>query len=125
MRLARWIFGTAAVYGVLALLPLYFLEDTIARVAPPALTHVEFYYGFIGIALAWQLLFALIACDPLRWRPAMLCAVAEKLGFALPVVLLHAAGRAGADTLALALIDLLLGAAFVAAYRQTRPEQQR
>jgi hypothetical protein len=41
MRLARWIFAATSVYGLIVLLPLYCLEQRIARDAPPPITHPE------------------------------------------------------------------------------------
>ena len=72
MKFARWTFGGAGVYGLLAILPLYFLEDRIAQDTPPAVTHPEFYYGFVGLGLAWQMAFLGIASDPARYRLMML-----------------------------------------------------
>jgi hypothetical protein len=52
MKVARWIFGIAGVYGILVMAPLYFAEAAIAKNDPPGITHVEYFYGFIGITLA-------------------------------------------------------------------------
>ena len=53
-RFARWVFLVAGVYGVLVVLPQYSLEARIARDFPPPITHPEYFYGFIGVALAWR-----------------------------------------------------------------------
>ena len=53
-RVARWVFLVAGVYGVLVVLPQYSLEARIARDFPPPITHPEYFYGFIGVALAWR-----------------------------------------------------------------------
>jgi hypothetical protein len=79
MIFARRVFTVAGVYGVLVLLPMLFLEEVVARLAPPGFTHPEFYYGFVGVALAWQLVFLLVGRDPARLRPVMLPAVLEKV----------------------------------------------
>ena len=42
MRLARWTFLLAGIYGLLALVPHCFLLDRIARETPSAVTYVEF-----------------------------------------------------------------------------------
>jgi hypothetical protein len=52
MRFAKIVFACAAVWGFLALTPLYFLFAMIGRQDPPAITHPDFYYGFVGVALA-------------------------------------------------------------------------
>jgi len=55
---------------------------------PPAL-----FYGFAGVALAWQFVFLIIASNPVRFRPLMLVGILEKLGFFLPTVALYAQHR--------------------------------
>lgn len=120
MKFARIVFSIAAIYGLLVLLPLYFLRDAVGRSTPPAITHPEFYYGFAGIAVLWQLVFVLIATDPARYRPLMLLAVLEKLAYTVPVVILHLRGEVPKSTVSLALVDPLLGVFFFAAYLTTR-----
>ncbi|GMU66290.1 MAG: hypothetical protein AMXMBFR36_25640 [Acidobacteriota bacterium] len=120
MNFARRVFRIAAIYGILALAPQYFLEDKVGRDFPPPITHPEHFYGFVGVALAWQFLFLLIAKDPVRFRPAMPVAVVEKLAFGGAAVVLYALGRIPTAVLGVGLIDLVLAALFVAAWRATR-----
>ncbi|MGH7494644.1 MAG: hypothetical protein ACREOO_19905 [bacterium] len=68
MKFAKWVFRIAGIYGLIVLTPMYFTEGQISRDFPPAPTHPEYYYGFIGVALAWQVLFLLLSKDPLRYR---------------------------------------------------------
>jgi hypothetical protein len=119
MRFAKIVFTVAGVYGVLALAPQYFLEERIGRDFPPPITHPEHFYGFIGVALAWQLLFFVIARDPLRLRPAMLPAIAEKLSFGIAAPLLYAQGRVPAAVLGFGIVDLVLATLFFVAWRRT------
>jgi hypothetical protein len=119
MKLPKIVFALAGVYGILFLVPCYFLEGAIARTSPPAITHPEYFYGFLGVSLAWQAGFLLIARDPVRYRALMLVGVLEKLGFGLPAVLLFAMQRIPASMLLAGLADLTLGAAFVLAYLRT------
>jgi hypothetical protein len=119
MKFARWTFGVAGVYGVLVILPLYFLEGRIAQDTPPAITHPEFYYGFVGLGLAWQLAFLGIATDPARYRLMMLPSVVEKFSFAIAVAVLYCQDRVAPRMLAAAAGDLLLGILFIIAYRTT------
>ncbi len=123
MTFARRVFTVAWVYGFLSLLPMYFMEAWYMERLPPALTHPEFYYGFIGVALAWQALFVLIAREPARLRPAMLPAVLEKLGWGIAVPVLVLQGRAPSFFLPAAAIDLLLAVLFVMAWRKTSEPQ--
>lgn len=118
-RFARRVFSLAGAYGVLVLAPQYFLAERLGRDAPPALTHQEFYYGFVGIALAWQFAFLLIGRDPVRYRPMMLPAVLEKLAFGVPALVLYARRQLAPTLLGFGLLDLLLAVLFALAYRRT------
>ena len=119
-RFARRVFIAAGVYGLVGLLPLYFFEQRFAELFPPALTHPEFFYGFAGVALAWQVAFLVIGSDPARFRPLMLPAVLEKLGYGLAVVTLVVQGRTPVLLVTTAVIDLVLAILFAAAYLRTR-----
>ena len=109
----------AGVYGVLAILPLYFLEGRIGQETPPAITHPEFFYGFVGVGLAWQLAFLCIASDPVRYRLLMLPAVVEKFSFAIAATVLYFNGRLAATMLGFGSLDALLGVLFLIAYWKT------
>ena len=117
---ARRVFLIAGIYGLIVLVPQYFLEAKTSADYPPAITHPEYYYGFIGVAVAWQLAFLVIARDPVRYRPLMLVAVVEKAAFGVPAVILYALGRLSGQMLAAGLIDLTLGLLFALAYTRTR-----
>jgi len=117
---ARRIFTIAAIYGAIILLPLYFAEPMMAKAGKP-MTHPELLYGFVGAALAFQLVYWTIGRDPLRFRPLMPIAVLAKWGFGIPVAILFAAGRVDAITFALSSIDLAISILFLVAWRITRP----
>lgn len=116
MRFSRLLFLLAGWYGLVVLGPMCFLEGYVSRNDPPAITHPEYYYGFLGAALAWQFVFLLIAADPLRYRPLIIPAILEKAGYGIAVVLLLSAGRVSPGPAAGGFIDLILCALFVAAY---------
>ncbi len=78
MKFARGVFSIAGVWGLLVLIPFYFMFDSLGREAPPPLTHPEFYFGFLAVALAWHFAFLVIAVDPVRYRPLMLVAVCSR-----------------------------------------------
>ena len=105
------MFRGAAIYGVLVLVPMYFLP--MPPVSP------ETYYGFVGCALVFQWLFWIIGGDPLKYRPLMLAAVAEKLVFSVPALALIAAGRTPTVVAFFAVMDLLLGTGFLIARSRT------
>src|SRR5581483_7945536 len=119
MKFARWVFLLAGIWRIVVLSPLYFLEKFIGVQHPPPITHLEYFYGFIGVALAWQILFLIIASDPVRYRGAMLAAVVEKFAFVLAVYALLAKQRVDASMALAATIDLLLGILFIIAFVRT------
>ena len=118
-RFARRVFTVAGTYGLIVLVPQYFLAARIGRDTPPAITHLEYFYGFIGVAVAWQFVFLLIGRDPERYRPLMIPAVLEKLAFGVPAIILYVQGLLPGSVLFFGLLDLTLGAFFVAARRAT------
>ena len=122
MKFARITFLVAAIYGVLALAPQYFLEGYIGRTDPPAITHPEFFYGFIGVALAFQIVFLIISRDPVRYRPLMLASVVEKFSFGIAAVVIYDQGRLSANMLGAGLVDIVLGALFIASFFKTPKE---
>lgn len=117
---ARRIFLIAGIYGLIVLTPMYFLESRTGRDSPPAITHPEYYYGFIGVALAWQVVFILISRDPARYRLMMIPSILEKATFAVAVVVLFQLGRTGRTMLAAGLIDAMWGILFIVAFLRGR-----
>lgn len=120
VRFARRVFYAAAIYGFVVMLPQYFLERSTGVRNPPAITHPEYFYGFIGVALAWQLVFCMIARDPVRYRPIMLAAIVEKVSFGVATIVLYAMGRLHAEMLGAGILDLILMALFIVSYTRTR-----
>ena len=117
---AARLFRGAAIYGLILLLPLYFLES---RAAAPAASfdHPEYYYGFVGAAAAWQLVYWVIGGDPVRYRAFMPLGVIAKFGFWVPVAILWLGGRTDGTTFALSGGDLVLAVAFFIAWRTLKP----
>ena len=93
MKLAKIIFRIAGIWGLLTLIPLYFMFNLIGQKDPPPITHPAFFYGFIGAALAWQLAFFVIATGPARYRPLMIPSIFEKFSYGIAVVILVAQDR--------------------------------
>jgi len=119
MRFAKVIFLIAGIYGLLVLAPQYFLEEKSGRDFPPAINHPEYYYGFIGVALAWQVLFLILSRDPVRYRAMMIPSILEKAGFGIAVIVLFLQHRVSPVMLGAAIIDLIFGLLFAVAYLKT------
>jgi hypothetical protein len=119
MKFAKVVFWVAGGWGVLVITPLYFIFDMIGRNDPPAITHPGFYYGFAGVALAWQFAFFVIATDPARYRPVMIPAVIEKFSYGIAVIVLFMQKRIAGSDLIFSATDLLLGVLFAIAFLKT------
>jgi hypothetical protein len=120
MRFAKIVFIVAGIQGLLILLPMYFLEDKIGLDAPPAITHPEYFYGFLGVALAWQVLFLVLSTDPVRYRAMILPCVLEKVGWGIALVVLLLQGRLPLSAFAVGSVDWIFAFLFLAAYFRTK-----
>jgi hypothetical protein len=120
VRTSRWVFAISGAYGLAVLLPTYLMVDAIGEASVP-ISHLEYFYGFTGAGVAWQLAFLLIATDVERYRIAMLPAILEKLAFGIPALLVASRGQLPAMTLPFAVIDLCLAVLFAACFFMTRP----
>jgi hypothetical protein len=121
VKFAKIVFLVAGIYGILVIAPLFLMEGVINTMQPPAITHPEYYYGFAGVTLAWQVLFLVLASEPLRYRPMMLVAALEKasgIAFIL-LVLLHRSP----SSMLIGIVDVLLGILFLIAYARTAPSR--
>jgi hypothetical protein len=115
VRTARRIFAIAGIYGLIVLLPMFFIEPWLA----PPLARPEDYYGFLGSATAFQFVYLTIAGDPVRFRPLMAVAVLAKAFFFATTLSLWLEGRAAGPAMILASIDGLIGLAFAYAWWRT------
>jgi len=119
MRFAKIVFLVAGIHGLLILTPMYFLEDKIARDTPPAITHPEYFYGFLGVALAWQVLFLVLSRDPVRYRAMILPSIIEKVSWGIALVVLLSQHRLPLSAFAIGSVDWIFAFLFLAAYFTT------
>ncbi len=119
MRFSKIVFLGAGIYGVLILTPMFFLEGRIGRDTPPTITHPEFFYGFLGVGLAWQFLFLALSRDPLRYRAMILPSILEKVSYGVALLLLFAQHRLPVQVFSLGSVDWIFAALFIAAYVAT------
>jgi hypothetical protein len=117
------VFVVAAIYGFVVISPLYFAEAGIGLNDPPAITHPEYFYGFIGVTLAWQVAFLVIASDPVRYRAIMLAGVLEKVAYAIGTLVLVSRGRVNSVLNVFAVIDLTLCLLFLRSFQITGRRQ--
>ncbi len=121
MNFAKYTYLIAGIFGIVVLFPMYFLKDYIGQENPPPLNHLEFFYGFIGVALAWQFVFLIISRDPLKYRPLMLATILEKAAWGIPVLILYLQNQVLVSTLAAGIGDLIWGSLFFVSYLKTSP----
>ena len=119
MRFAKIVFITAGVWGIVVLTPLYALLDLTGRQYAPPTAYPQFFYGFLSVAMAWQIAFLGIGSSPARFRPLMIPAIVEKLGYVATVAVLRSQARISAADALVIWPDLLLGLFFIAAFAKT------
>ncbi len=120
MRFARVTFIGAGIWGIAVLMPLFWLVDVTGRSYPPPVDYPHFFYGFLSVAMAWQLAFLVIGSDVARFRPLMVPAIVEKLGHVTTVTVLYSRARITTLDAQAAIPDLLLGLLFITAFVRTR-----
>jgi hypothetical protein len=120
MRFARAVFLVAGSYGFLILSPIYFMEARIGRETPPAITHPEYFYGFLGAGIAWQVLFLVLSSDPVKYRAMILPSALEKVSYGIALLVLFLQHRLPVSVLAIGSVDWIFAFLFVAAYIKTK-----
>jgi len=120
VKFAKIVFLVAGIYGALILAPIYFMEGKIGRETPPAITHPEYFYGFLGAGLAWQVLFLVLSRDPERYRAMILPSVLEKVSYGIALVVLFSQHRLPLSVLAVGSVDWLFAFLFLAAFFMTK-----
>ena len=125
MRLAKFTFIGAGIWGIVVLTPLYWLFDVTGRSYSPPTDYPQFFYGFLSVAMAWQIAFLVIGSNPARFRPLMIPSIVEKLGHVVGVALLYSDARISPIDAEAAIPDLLLALLFIVAFAKTRGPVQR
>jgi hypothetical protein len=120
VRFARFTFVGAGIWGIVVLTPLYWLVDVAGRPYSSPTDYPHFFYGFLSVAMAWQIAFLIIGSNPERFRPLMIPGVLEKLGHVGGVAVLYWKGRIAVSDAQAAIPDLLLAILFITAFARTR-----
>jgi hypothetical protein len=116
MKFAKYTFLIAGIAGLLVLAPQYFLFEKNGVEFPPAINHPEYYFGFVGVAVAFQIVFIIISRDPGKYRPFILASVIEKFSFGIACLALFLQGKLAGMQFAAGMIDLLFGIMFIVSY---------
>jgi hypothetical protein len=120
VTLARIVFVIAGIWGIVVLTPFYWLVDVTGRRYDPPTAYPHFFYGFLAVALAWQIAFLVIGSNPARFRALMIPAMLEKFGYVATLVMLYGHGRITSVDAQAAVPDGLLGLLFILAFVKTR-----
>ena len=123
MRFAKIVFLVAGIYGLLILAPIYFMENKIGRETPPAITHPEYFYGFLGAGLAWQVLFLVLSTNPSRYRAMILPSILEKVAYGIALIVLFSERRLPFSVLAIGSVDWIFALLFLVAYVKTKSDR--
>jgi hypothetical protein len=121
MRFARIVFTVAGMYGIVVLVPPLFLESKYSGLYPPPITHPEFFYGFFTLGIAWQVVFFILATEPIKYRAMMIPSMLEKIGYPVALIFLHFQNRIAPRMFALGSLDWLFLVLFAIAYIKTAP----
>jgi hypothetical protein len=110
------VFIFAGVWGITVLTPLFFHVDLTGRPYPTPTDYPHFYYGFLAVAMAWQIAFLIIGSNPIRYRLLMIPAFIEKAGYVIATTVLYSQGRILAADANTAIPDALLLILFIVAF---------
>jgi hypothetical protein len=113
------VFLLAGIWGIAVLTPLYFLVDLTGRHYAAPADYPHFFYGFLSVAMAWQIAFLVIGSSPARYRPLMIPSIVEKLGHVVGVAVLYGQRRIAIADAAAAGPDLVLAVLFIVAFAMT------
>ena len=121
MKFAKVVFVCAGIWGIGVLTPLYWLVDVSGRRYGVPTEYPQFYYGFLSVAMAWQIAFLIIGSNPARFRMLMIPGMLEKLGYVVPLVVLYQQARVTWADAQAAVPDFVLAILMMLAFVKTRP----
>lgn len=106
------MFIGAGIWGIVVLTPLYWLVDLTGRAYSPPADYPHFFYGFLSVAMAWQIAFLVIGSNPVRFWPLMIPSAVEKFGHVAGVAAMYAQARISTVDAQAAGPDVVLGTLF-------------
>jgi hypothetical protein len=121
MKFAKVVFVGAGIWGIGVLTPLYWLVDVSGRRYGVPTEYPQFYYGFLSVAMAWQIAFLIVGSNPARFRMLMIPGILEKLGYVVPLVVLYQQARVTWADAQAAVPDFVLAILMMLAFVKTRP----
>jgi hypothetical protein len=125
MKLAKWTFRTAGIFGLIVMVPLLFAEKLIVQIMPPAVNHPEFFYGFVILNICWQILYLFLAMDPIRYRPMMIPSFFAKASGPIALLWLYFQGRISSQWITTSILDGVFAILFVVSFLLTGPKTSK
>ena len=129
MKLAKWIFLIAGIFGLLVTAPMALAEKAIEQIMPPAVNHPEFFYGFVSLNACWQVLYLFLSTDPIRYRAMMVPSFLAKASGVIALTWLYLQKRISNQWTVTVIVDgiwaILFLVAFWATGRGSRGRQVR
>jgi hypothetical protein len=118
MKLAKWIFLIAGIFGLMCMIPLVFAEKMMGVKQP------EFYYGFVFLDICWQILYIFVSSNPIRHRLMMIPAFLAKGSGTIALTWLYLQGRVSGQWIAIGAVDGVFAVLFLVAYFATHEESK-
>jgi hypothetical protein len=125
MKLAKWIFVVAGIFGVLVTIPMALSEKAIEQIMPPAVNHPEFFYGFVLLNACWQVLYLFLSTDPIRYRPMMIPSFLAKASGVVALTWLYLQGRISNQWAVTVIVDGIWALLFLLAFWRAGREPKR
>ncbi|MGB2963010.1 MAG: hypothetical protein WBB69_03400 [Anaerolineales bacterium] len=122
MKLARWTFRTAGIFGLIVMVPLLFAEKLIVQIMPPVVNHPEFFYGFVILNICWQILYLFLSKDPVRFRPIMIPSFFAKASGPVALMWLYFQGRISRQWITTTILDGVFAILFLISFWLTGQE---
>jgi hypothetical protein len=116
VKLAKWIFLIAGIFGVLVTVPMALAEKAIEQIMPPAVNHPEFFYGFVLLNACWQVLYLFLSTDPIRYRPMMIPSFLAKASGVVALTWLSLQGRISSQWTVTIIMDGIWAILFLVAF---------
>jgi len=113
MKLAKWIFLIAGIFGLILTIPLVFAEKMMSVQQP------EFYYGFVFLDICLQIVYVIISTSPIRFRPMMIPAFIAKASGTVALTLLYLIGRVSFQWIVIGAVDGVFAVLFLIGYFST------
>ena len=123
MKLAKYTYLVAGVFGLILVVPAaYAAMVDSSEAMPDPIGAGLFLYGYISQFVAWQLLYFILAADPIRLRPMMVPAFLAELTAPLNSAWLYFYGVP--PWFVLTIVFLAFATLFLVSYHRTRPRPE-